>query len=878
MKKCKWMLLVVLGMALCCLPLAAGAEVKTVSLDHDFILEPGKTYHPDYPDYSGRFGEQYTKDDFTITYASKVEGVSVAADGALTVSEDVQVPSKGYIKVTYKRKNSSTKKTFDFVVAVTSPLIRVELNLDTVYVPITSEGEAFSFSLVGSKLESVMDTLTYDDAVAEVTRRHMYSSSKYGLLITPKAPGETMVTLRSYNNIIKTFRVVVIDEVRQLTLAADRFTCLVGETIDLGVDLGVGPEGLTAYQPSFSVYRNGAFGAYQNYVNRAGQFCADETGEYQVSFSCKGYSASATVYVYDPADCAKITLSGGEDVLLGSQAEVFLYDAQGNRISRPLSVTEGAENVTLQYGVITAQKVGSFTLTAENEDGSTISRTFQVKEKAASLTLAATEIVLEIGETFDLAPVVDGGSFACVYENSYQGANPPYGLKCFRMEGRTIVAQAAGSGSVKVSSGGLYAYCQVTVNDSDLALNMVFPEEPIGVGETCQVTIQDRTGKVYPAVFDQGYYSHQVSVTADGQVTGLRAGNYQVRATTEDGRALTSDYHRIVIKPKWIRHDDVVVTTADSSLPLGTVGSDAGDLGWGDVLVTVADESVVTYSGGRFTIQGAGKTMVELRANYGGGSASFLIEVLPESPLYVGSASINVPYGFVSPLPVVVDAEGNEVSIVWEITHNTPGEGNPDSSGFLLEEGGIACTWPTASCVVTGTAKNGATVKVTAKGYLLPENIRLTASELTLQKGRSATLKVESDDPDAKILQVFWLSETQGIISHAEYTANPSVTVTGLQAGTTRIAAVLDNGAAAICTVTVYDPNARLPGDVNDDGKVDVHDALRIMQYCAGWSVSVNGYAGDVDADGDVDLNDALLILQHTSGLNVQLKQYIPAP
>ncbi len=876
MKKCKWMLLAVLGLALCCLPLMAGAEIRTVSLDHDFILEPGKTYCPDYPDYSGQFGEAYTKDDFTITYVSRVEGVAVDADGTLTVSEDVQVPSRGYIKVTYKRKNSSTKKTFDFVVAVTSPLIRVELNQDTVYVPITSEGEAFSFSLVGSKLESVMDSLTYDDAIAEVARRYMYSSTQYGLQITPKALGETMVTLRSYNNIIKTFRVVVIDEVSQLTLAADRFTCLVGETIDLGLDLGVGPEGLNAYQPSFSVYRNGTFGAYQSYVNRAGQFCAAETGEYRVSFSCKGYSASATVCVYDPADCVEIALPG-EDVLLGEKAEVFLYDAQGNRISRPLTVTAGAENATLQYGVITAQQVGGFTLTAENQDGSTISRTFQVKEKAASLTLAATEVVLEIGETFDLAPVADGGSFACTYENSYQGANPPYGLQCFRMEGSAIVAQAAGSGSVKVSSGGLYAYCQVTVNDSDLALCMVFPEDPIGVGETCQVTIQDRTGKVYPALFDQDYYSYLVSVTAEGLVTGLRTGNYQVRATTEDGRTLTSDYHQIVVKPKWLKHDDVVATTADSSLSLGTVQSDAGDLDWEDVVVTVADESVVTYSGGLFTVQGAGQTMVEIQANYGGASTSFLIEVLPEAVLYVGSASINVPYGFIVSLPVVVDANGNEVPILWEITHDTPGEGNPESSGFLLTEGGIACVWPTASCVVTGTAENGATVKVTAQGYLLPEAIRITPSEVTLQKGRSATLKVETDEADAKVLQVFWLSETEGIVSHDAYTAGPSVAVTGLQVGTTRIAAVLDNGAAAICTVTVYDPNARLPGDANDDGTVDVQDALRIMQYCAGWSVSVNGYAGDVDADGDADLNDALLILQYASGLDVQLKQYIPA-
>ena len=100
----------------------------------------------------------------------------------------------------------------------------------------------------------------------------------------------------------------------------------------------------------------------------------------------------------------------------------------------------------------------------------------------------------------------------------------------------------------------------------------------------------------------------------------------------------------------------------------------------------------------------------------------------------------------------------------------------------------------------------------------------------------------------------------------------------GSLVGTALLVAVLDNGAYATCTVTVVDPMPRIPGDANDDGSVDAKDALLIMQYVAGWNLSINGYLADVNADGKVTVEDAILIFQHDSGLDVELKQYIPAP
>ena len=63
----------------------------------------------------------------------------------------------------------------------------------------------------------------------------------------------------------------------------------------------------------------------------------------------------------------------------------------------------------------------------------------------------------------------------------------------------------------------------------------------------------------------------------------------------------------------------------------------------------------------------------------------------------------------------------------------------------------------------------------------------------------------------------------------------------------------------------------QIPGDVQNDGEIDLSDAIAILDYCAGGA-SINATNADVNADGAVDLRDVLLILQYLAGWNVTLK------
>lgn len=74
--------------------------------------------------------------------------------------------------------------------------------------------------------------------------------------------------------------------------------------------------------------------------------------------------------------------------------------------------------------------------------------------------------------------------------------------------------------------------------------------------------------------------------------------------------------------------------------------------------------------------------------------------------------------------------------------------------------------------------------------------------------------------------------------------------------------------ASAVVTVK----SARLPGDVNGDGKVSIKDSVRLAQYLAGWSVTIQSGNADVNGDGKISIKDSVRLAQYLAGWDVVLK------
>ncbi len=64
---------------------------------------------------------------------------------------------------------------------------------------------------------------------------------------------------------------------------------------------------------------------------------------------------------------------------------------------------------------------------------------------------------------------------------------------------------------------------------------------------------------------------------------------------------------------------------------------------------------------------------------------------------------------------------------------------------------------------------------------------------------------------------------------------------------------------------------AAIPGDINNDGKVNMKDATRLHQYINGWEVPVVEAALDVNGDGKVNMKDVTRLHQYINGWDVKI-------
>ena len=66
--------------------------------------------------------------------------------------------------------------------------------------------------------------------------------------------------------------------------------------------------------------------------------------------------------------------------------------------------------------------------------------------------------------------------------------------------------------------------------------------------------------------------------------------------------------------------------------------------------------------------------------------------------------------------------------------------------------------------------------------------------------------------------------------------------------------------------------SGRIPGDADNNGKVNALDAMLTLKYASRWDVEINLANADVDANGKVKAIDALTILKYASRWDVVLK------
>lgn len=161
----------------------------------------------------------------------------------------------------------------------------------------------------------------------------------------------------------------------------------------------------------------------------------------------------------------------------------------------------------------------------------------------------------------------------------------------------------------------------------------------------------------------------------------------------------------------------------------------------------------------------------------------------------------------------------------------------------------VSATGGPTNDVVPPKAFDGFFVLVNDGGITIPGNggsiSGAPTGPKTLESGKVGTVTFKVSD-----------SAVAGTYTVEAYKKDGSVTVTG----------------SITFTIAGTASGTRVPGDANEDGVADIFDALLVLQYDAGWEVTINTSNGDVNEDGIADIFDALLILQYDAGWDVVLK------
>ncbi len=105
---------------------------------------------------------------------------------------------------------------------------------------------------------------------------------------------------------------------------------------------------------------------------------------------------------------------------------------------------------------------------------------------------------------------------------------------------------------------------------------------------------------------------------------------------------------------------------------------------------------------------------------------------------------------------------------------------------------------------------------------------------------------------------------------------NVNYRFTKVAAGTYTLKVTKDNHAEYKATIVVTNSNVAhnvnlelkhyTPGDVNDDGEVDLVDVVTLSQFVAGWQISCNEAALNTNGVGSVDLTDVVHLSQFVAG------------
>ena len=316
-------------------------------------------------------------------------------------------------------------------------------------------------------------------------------------LVTAKAVGTAKITVKTYNGKTAVCVINVKKAPKSISLNKKQITLGIGERFDLNSSL---PSGCGAYSIVYST--NNAKTAD---VKRAGGLVtAKAVGTAKITV--KTYNGKTAVCVINVKKAPKSISLNKKQITLGIGERFDLNSSlpSGCGAYSIVYSTNNAKTADVKRagGLVTAKDVGTAKITVKTYNGKTAVCTFTVKPQAKSVTLNSKEIVMYVGEAFDLNSSIPKNTAA--YYRLYSTSNAK--TATVTRGGGIVKALKVGTATISCTlSNGKKAICKVYIMSSSKKIANVplIGQQKLPTGcETCS------------AVMLLNYYGYNISETS----------------------------------------------------------------------------------------------------------------------------------------------------------------------------------------------------------------------------------------------------------------------------------------------------------------------------------------------------------------------------
>lgn len=529
---------------------------------------------------------------------------------------------------------------------------------------------------------------------------------------------------------------------------------------------------------------------------------AKSVGKTKITYSTTdGSDLSGYFYVEVKPQISALSVSPQVVVLNPGKTKtlsaVILPEDAGNQVINWSSDNDLVCSVDYK-GVLTPKSKGSCYITAETTDGTAIkSRVFvRVADVAASVALDKTKLNVKVGETEKLKATVRTTSGETYGEVKWTSSDKK-------------VATVDKNGNVKGVYPGIitvraealdgterYELCTVTVT-ADVTGLEIPKEATVDVGKTLKIkatiTPDYATNK---AVTWKSDNTDVVNVSSDGTLTGVGVGKANVTCTTADGKFTATCAVSVIIPVTSITiAPDVAVLEAGETMKflytITPANATEQSVTWKS-----SNEDVATVSkDGLVTAVAGGKAVITCTSTSSLLSSSCTLTVTQKAEGITFEKNAVQLYSTQSATlkASVLPLTASDRRIKWSTS---------DQTIATVSDGGIVTAVSPGTAVITATSVDGgftAQCVVTVLPKIDVEKVKLSTSEIRLNKGKTYALDATVSPADASNKAVTWSSNAKNIA-----TVDENGVVKGVGSGVAVITVTTqDRGIQAKCIVIV---------------------------------------------------------------------------